>query len=53
MLIIRQLNRRFGEIPVSLIERIQKLPLEKLEVLGVELLYFTNADDLETWLNQN
>lgn len=53
LLIIRQLNRRFGEIPVSLIERIQKLPLEKLEVLGVELLYFTNADDLETWLNQN
>ena len=53
LLIIRQLNRRIGEIPVSLTERIQKLPLEKLEILGVELLDFTNADDLETWLNQN
>jgi hypothetical protein len=53
LLISRLLNRRFGEIPVSLIERIQKLPLEKLEILGVELLDFTNTDDLETWLNQN
>jgi len=53
LLIIRQLNRRIGEIPVSLIERIQKLPLDKLEILGVELLDFTNTDDLEAWFNQN
>ncbi|AFZ59797.1 DUF4351 domain-containing protein [Anabaena cylindrica FACHB-243] len=52
-LIIRQLNRRLGEIQSTLIERIQKLPLEKLETLGVELLDFAKVDDLESWLNQN
>ncbi|WP_438822938.1 DUF4351 domain-containing protein [Nostoc favosum] len=37
-LIIRLLNRRFGEIDAVLIERIRGLSIEKLEGLGEALL---------------
>jgi hypothetical protein len=50
--IIRQLNRRIGEIDSSLIERINSLSIEQLESLGEALLDFTSVTDLETWLNQ-
>jgi Domain of unknown function (DUF4351) len=49
-LIIRQLNRRIGGIESSLIERVQKLSVDKLEELGEALLDFTSVADLETWL---
>ena len=49
-LIIRQLNRRVGEINSSLIQKVQELPVEKLEELGEALLDFTSVTDLETWL---
>ena len=49
-LIIRQLNRRIGEIESSLIERVQKLSVEQLEELGEALLDFTSVADLQTWL---
>jgi heme oxygenase len=52
-LIIRQLNRRIGEISPLLIAQIQKLPIEQIESLGEALLDFNKLDDLETWLNQN
>jgi hypothetical protein len=52
-LIIRLLNKRFGEIEPGLIERIQKLPIEKIESLGEALLDFSKVDDLENWLNEN
>ncbi len=51
-LVIRQLNRRIGEIDTSLIERIQGLSIEELENLGEALLDFSSVADLETWLNQ-
>ena len=51
-LIIRQLNRRFGEIDASLIDRIRGLSIERLELLGDALLDFTTISDLVTWLNQ-
>nr|MBW4670259.1 DUF4351 domain-containing protein [Cyanomargarita calcarea GSE-NOS-MK-12-04C] len=51
-LIIRQLNRRLGEIDASLTERIRELSLEQLENLGEVLLEFSNVADLEAWLNQ-
>jgi hypothetical protein len=51
-LIIRLLNRRFGEIDASLIEQIQGLSIDQLELLGDALLDFTAISDLETWLNQ-
>jgi Fic family protein len=52
-LIIRQLNRRIGEINASLIERIKGLSIEKLENLGEALLDFSRGADLETWLNNS
>ncbi|MDZ8083032.1 MAG: DUF4351 domain-containing protein [Nostoc sp. SerVER01] len=51
-LILRQLNRRIGEMDALLIERIKGLSIEQLENLGEALLYFSNVADLETWLNQ-
>ncbi|KAB8331523.1 DUF4351 domain-containing protein [Scytonema tolypothrichoides VB-61278] len=51
-LIIRQLNRRFGEIDLSLIERVRELSIEQLEALGEALLDFSALTDLEAWLRQ-
>ena len=52
-LIIRLLKRRFGEIDSLLIQKVQELPVEKLEELGEALLDFTSVTDLETWLEHN
>ncbi|ALF52189.1 hypothetical protein ACX27_03905 [Nostoc piscinale CENA21] len=52
-LILRLLNRRFGEIEALLIERIRSLSIEQLENLGEALLDFSSVNDLETWLNQH
>ena len=51
-LIIRQLNRRIGEIDPLLIERVRGLSIDKLEELGEALLDFSVISDLETWLAQ-
>jgi predicted transposase YdaD len=51
--IIRQLNRRFGEIDSSLIDRIKLLPIEKLDTLAEALLDFSALSDLVAWLEQN
>ena len=51
-LIIRQLNRRLGEIDSSTIEQVQGLSIEQLEALGEALLDFSAISDLEAWLNQ-
>ncbi|MBW4512312.1 MAG: DUF4351 domain-containing protein [Scytonematopsis contorta HA4267-MV1] len=51
-IVIRQLNRRIGEVDSSLIERVQELSIEKLEELGEALLDFSVLSDLEAWLAQ-
>jgi predicted transposase/invertase (TIGR01784 family) len=51
-LIVRQLTRRLGEVESSLIEKIQRLSTEQLEELGVELLDFSEVDDLLAWFEQ-
>jgi predicted transposase YdaD len=51
--IIRQLNRRFGEIDSSLIDRIKLLLIEKLDTLAEALLDFSALFDLVAWLEQN
>ncbi|MBW4508159.1 MAG: DUF4351 domain-containing protein [Scytonematopsis contorta HA4267-MV1] len=48
----RLLNKRFGEIDSSIIERIQVLSTEQLEALGEEFIDFTQVSDLVNWLNQ-
>jgi hypothetical protein len=51
-LVIRQLNRRLGEIDTSLTQRVRSLSLEQLEALGEALLDFCGVADLQAWLNQ-
>ena len=50
-LLLRQLQRRFGEIPQNLQENIRNLPVERLEDLGLALLDFNTLTDLENWLH--
>jgi hypothetical protein len=50
-LILRQLNRRVGTIAIDLQEKIKALPLEKLDLLGEDLLDFSGLEDLLGWLN--
>jgi hypothetical protein len=49
-LIIRQLNRRIGEIELSFINTIRTLTIDELELLGEALLDFSTVTDLEQWL---
>jgi hypothetical protein len=50
-LVIRQLNRRLGEIEPGLSDRVRELSIEQLENLGEALLDFASVGDLEAWLN--
>lgn len=47
------LNQRFGELESSIIERVNVLPVEKLEALGVALFNISEIDDLIVWLEEN
>ncbi|GAB4208683.1 MAG: DUF4351 domain-containing protein [Coleofasciculaceae cyanobacterium] len=49
-LIVRQLNRRLGEVESALIERVRELPIAQLEALGEALLDFSEVADLVAWL---
>jgi Domain of unknown function (DUF4351) len=52
-LIVRQLNRRVGDISLQVQERIKSLSLERLEDLSEALLDFTEMDNLTNWLDTN
>jgi hypothetical protein len=52
-LVIRQLQRRVGELPEDVKTDIQTLSLEQLEALGEALLDFTGFEDLQNWLAAN
>jgi predicted transposase YdaD len=47
----RLLNRRFGAIDTSIIDRIKVLSTEELEVLGEEFLGFADVAALIAWLD--
>lgn len=49
-LILRQLTRRLGTLPVKIDTQIQALALPQLEALGEALLDFTKLSDLRNWL---
>jgi Domain of unknown function (DUF4351) len=49
-LILRILNRRFGEISPDLAEQIRGLPVQLLEKLEEDLLDFSGEEDLVAWL---
>lgn len=49
-LILRQLQRRCGELTPAIREQITQLKLSQLEALGEALLEFRGLADLEQWL---
>jgi predicted transposase YdaD len=49
----RQLNRRFGAIDSSIIDRIKALSTEELEVLGEEFLGFADVSALLAWVDRS
>ncbi|MBD2212096.1 DUF4351 domain-containing protein [Nostoc linckia FACHB-104] len=53
ILVLRLLQKRFGNLPESLRLRIQTLSLNQLEELGEALLDFTAIEDLLSWLDTN
>lgn len=52
-LVLRQLQRRLGQLSPNVRAQIESLTLAQLEALGEALLDFTGADDLSQWLQQN
>ena len=51
-LLMRQLTRRFGELPIALQTRIRQLNVAQLERLAEALLEFTSVADLGGWLDR-
>jgi predicted transposase YdaD len=49
-LTIRLLTRKLGNVSPTLLAKIEVLPLERLELLGEDLLDFTSIANLEQWL---
>ncbi|AFZ29090.1 hypothetical protein Glo7428_0490 [Gloeocapsa sp. PCC 7428] len=52
-LVLRQLNRRVGELPQDLRTQIESLSLEQLENLAEALLDFQSITDIDAWLAEN
>jgi predicted transposase/invertase (TIGR01784 family) len=52
-MVIRQLNRRFGNLTTNQLKKVRSLSLPQLESLGEGLLDFKNLSDLENWFMNN
>ncbi|MEB3342346.1 Rpn family recombination-promoting nuclease/putative transposase [Okeania sp.] len=51
--ILRQVRRKFGEIPPEIETQIKQLSLEKLDILGEEIFDLATIPDLEKWIIDN
>ncbi|MDJ0532104.1 MAG: DUF4351 domain-containing protein [Xenococcaceae cyanobacterium MO_207.B15] len=49
--ILRQLNRKLGNISENIVDRIKSLEASQLDSLTEDLLDFQSLDDLQNWLN--
>lgn len=49
-LVLRQLNRRLGNVSDEMRVRVQSLSVVQVEMLAEALLDFTGAADLEAWM---
>ncbi len=49
--ILRQLNRKLGNLPEAIATRIKSLNPNQLDLLTEDLLEFETLDDLNQWLN--
>ena len=50
-LVIRQLDRRFGQLSDDFLTQIRGLSVEQLEDLGEALLDFQTEEDLKQWFS--
>ena len=50
---MRQLSKRFGEIPELTKKQVENLSLEELGNLTEDIFDFNNLEDLENWLKEN
>ncbi|WNC86242.1 Rpn family recombination-promoting nuclease/putative transposase [Thermosynechococcus sp. QKsg1] len=53
LVVLRQLRRRFGELPAGLEERIRQLPVHQIEALAEALLDFTTLEEVFAWLEHS
>jgi hypothetical protein len=51
MLVLRQLDRRFGQLSQAQHDRISTLNSEQLDQMAIALLDFSTIEDLESWLS--
>jgi predicted transposase/invertase (TIGR01784 family) len=51
-LALRQLRRKFGELPDRLVKKIKALSLKRLEAFGEALLDFQSLEDVTAWLGK-
>jgi PD-(D/E)XK nuclease family transposase/Domain of unknown function (DUF4351) len=52
-LILRQLSRRLGDLPVEIQQQVAPLSGQALEALGEALFDFSRLDDFTSWLQKN
>jgi predicted transposase/invertase (TIGR01784 family) len=52
-LVLKQLNRKLGNLLPQVQARVSALEIDRVEALGEALLDFTSITDLETWLSHN
>jgi Domain of unknown function (DUF4351) len=50
--ILRQLNKKLGEVPIELQEKIRGFSIAELETLFDDLLDFETINDLADWLHE-
>lgn len=51
-LVIRLIKKRFGVLDKPTERKIKKLPIEKVEELGLSLFDFKDINEMELWLKQ-
>ena len=53
MMVTTLLSHKIGQLPDEMQAKIEQLPIEKLERLGIALLKFASPADLDKWLKRN
>ena len=52
-IVLRQINRRCGQLPIAQQAQVKSLPINAIESLAEALLDFNGMNDLEIWLREN
>ena len=52
-IVLRQINRRCGQLPIAQLAQIKSLPIKDIKNLAEALLDFKGMDDLEIWLREH